>query len=373
MSIPAEKQNSNLPVCLIMTALSAFLVGLVIDIFFTPGDRFLGVRWYGKFYSEPYFAGLYLLKLGLSIVSALGLLFSVLASRGAGDFAVVLGRFQKSLVAGVWALSASLTALCLSSISHGSEDGYIEWLSAIFLLLASVVFIYILAVLRCRRVQYKFMHLVAAAGFAVVFFVIAMEELSWLQRVLEIDASLPGNEQGELNFHNLQTGLFCHAYNFGTFVFFILMPFINSLANWFKRLPFVEFFIPSRFIMLVAAPLFAHNFFLWNSQVTQLCFFTTVFILGWHSWDSRAQLGVFIWPAAVACGVVMTQAVFLWNAPIIVQYWSWDVTEYMEFLIAFGFLAYSMEMLRKVRQLMDGQANWDLLPGDEQEQIVKHA
>ncbi len=46
---------------------------------------------------------------------------------------------------------------------------------------------------------------------------------------------------------------------------------------------------------------------------------------------------------------------------------------YKEFLIAFGFLAYSMEMLRKVRQLMDGQANWDLLPGDEQEQIVKHA
>ena len=367
MSKPAENRISILPICLIMVALSAFLVGLVIDAFFIPGDRFVGVRWYGRFYSEPYFAGRYLLKLGLSIVSALCLLFAVLVSRGASDSAVVLGRSQKSFVAGVLMLSAFFTALCLSSYSHGSEDGYIEWLSAIFLLFASAVFIYILAVLRGRELRFKFMHLLAAAGFAGVFFVIAMEELSWLQRVLDIDASLPGNEQGELNFHNLKTGLFCHAYNLGAFVFFILMPFINSLTGWFKRLPFVAFFIPSRFILLVGAPLFAHNFFLWNSQVTQLCFFTTVFILAWHSWDSRAQLGVFIWPAAVACGLVITQAVFLWNAPIIVQYWSWDVTEYKEFLIALGLFVYSMEMLRKVRRLVDEQANWGLLPGDEQE------
>jgi hypothetical protein len=69
-----------------------------------------------------------------------------------------------------------------------SEDGIIEWMSAILLFIASVV----MAGLTVRLIRHKQhpLSIAAAITCSVIFFVIGMEEISWMQRIFDVKTPL---------------------------------------------------------------------------------------------------------------------------------------------------------------------------------------
>lgn len=138
------------------------------------------------------------------------------------------------------------------------EDGIVETLSAIFLFAATIIFVYAFIVARKRNKSAKI--LIALAIFAIVSFVIGMEEISWGQRILEIESSkffLENNRQQETNFHNLSTytSLFETLYYTGAFIAFILLTFFSKhITKIFKKIKLLKdfnLFIPSIWLFVV--------------------------------------------------------------------------------------------------------------------------
>ena len=145
----------------------------------------------------------------------------------------------------VLSLMAALGALAMyrwdnSALVHlTSEDGAVEYLTALLYLAGAAVF----AVLAIRRPQGRLW----AAGLALMFVLIAGEEISWGQRIfgLGTPASLESaNVQKELNLHNIE-GLHTNVRLIGTAVFaglYVLLPvlvrFVTPLQSLATRLSF---------------------------------------------------------------------------------------------------------------------------------------
>jgi len=87
--------------------------------------------------------------------------------------------------------------------TYVQEDGFVEWLTVLGLLMGFVVCIgRFIRLLRKR----KFIFLFVTLLLALLLFVAAGEEISWGQRILGIKSSdffQKNNSQGETNFHNL--------------------------------------------------------------------------------------------------------------------------------------------------------------------------
>lgn len=108
------------------------------------------------------------------------------------------------------------------------EDGIIEYLSVLFLL-ACCCFAAILAFKfsdnRARRITHTLL--------ALLFFVMAGEEISWGQRLFNIETPevLENiNIQGELNFHNLFGYMTDHMFIAAIFIYGFIMPVISQLT-----------------------------------------------------------------------------------------------------------------------------------------------
>lgn len=110
------------------------------------------------------------------------------------------------------------------------EDGLVEWLGALSLLVASGLFL--LCFLRARRAGSKRAKQLFLLGLAAALFVGAGEEISWGQRILGFET--PGaveqsNYQGELNLHNLSAvGLHdvWRGFEIFTLLFVIALPLV---------------------------------------------------------------------------------------------------------------------------------------------------
>lgn len=86
------------------------------------------------------------------------------------------------------------------------EDGLVEYLTAIFLFFASIVALY--RIFEYRKLK-KPLWILTASVLAFLFFFAAGEEISWGQRIFNIESSdffLENNIQDETNFHNLLVG-----------------------------------------------------------------------------------------------------------------------------------------------------------------------
>lgn len=89
-----------------------------------------------------------------------------------------------------------------------TEDGAIEWLTVVGLVLGSCVCFYRAVTLRSKR-PIQFIALTLLLGFAFLF--VAGEEISWGQRIFQFqspDWFQAHNRQGETTIHNLQFGQF---------------------------------------------------------------------------------------------------------------------------------------------------------------------
>lgn len=383
----AKIKLSNTTVYLLVISILGVMSGLVIDLFFF---NFVGndspPHYVGRFYGQPYWGGAYPIKTFLAVLSTICFAVAMIRFKPttesqrlqermtlhaqSQDVPVVSGSemidhnntltMGKELVIwGVFLLSGIFSAIFLLSpwtfFVLAKEDGIIEMLSALMWFLAFGVFIHIFQLLRRAKVKPRLLYLLPTAGLAFVCFLIGMEEMSWFQRIFafETPEAFSGNTQGELNLHNFYSGPFDHAYYFSAFLFLILLPFVQEKTELLKKFRYLEFFVPSRFIVMTSAILVAYNYYGWNFQLIQVSFFITLFILAYSLWAPRSQGHPRLLLGILLLGLIVTQALFLTHDHHLIIFWEnyyeWDLAEYKEFFIPLSFLVYSLEVWQKVR------------------------
>lgn len=221
------------------------------------------------------------------------------------------------------------------------EDGPVEWASFAALMLSSAVLLYLGVSLWSERLPAALLALVLSLG----CFVIAMEEVSWLQRQIGFDtpAFLARNYQNEANFHNLSTDISENIYYLGAFVFLIGLPYLCEAWRLIPAGHWLSAFVPGRRVVLLAAPFVGFNYDMWNVIPIQTAFFLTVMILADYARETWRQdrFGAVV-IASVLAAVVVPQAVFLASGGDLVR--RWDPTEYKELFIPLALLLYAVQM-----------------------------
>lgn len=152
----------------------------------------------------------------------------------------------------------------------GVEDGVVEWLTAIFLLLGSLVMARHIWQLK-QASDRKSLLVILSVLLAIALFVFAGEEISWGQRIFEIQTGefmQEYNWQGETNIHNLHTDLFNIAFHYGAILFLIVMPIFRDktsqllakikLASLKHLIPPAWIAVPSFVIIGMLDPRFVH-------------------------------------------------------------------------------------------------------------------
>ena len=253
----------------------------------------------------------------------------------------------KSLVAAAAALvSAGFAILFVVNptlfSSLGREGEPVELLSAVFLFVSCGIFARVALRARGGAGSRAAMAL-PAAGLALVFFLVAMEEISWFQHVLgfETPEIFAGNGQGETNLHNYATTASENAYYLAAFGLLVMLPFLLDHGFGRGRAEFVDPLGPSHLGLLTGALFVAFNYDMWNGLLTQGAFFLTLFIL--------LSCAVTAWRTPERWLVLLVVGVFLFSQLAFLYFGSqfvrlWDVTEYKEFLIPMGILLYALEV-----------------------------
>ncbi|MDX8338410.1 hypothetical protein SLH46_04385 [Draconibacterium sp. IB214405] len=123
------------------------------------------------------------------------------------------------------------------------EDGWVEYLTALFLLLGSIIFA-IKAVRAKKEKNRKRIFFNALASF--VFFFGLGEEISWGQRIFSVQSGeyfMQNNYQGETNLHNLEIGgvdlnilIFSQLMFVALITYFILLPILTWKVKAIRKL-----------------------------------------------------------------------------------------------------------------------------------------
>ena len=135
------------------------------------------------------------------------------------------------------------------------EDGFVENGSAIFLLSSSILLLTrFFKLFSSKSTTWK----IGIAAMALLFFFAAGEEISWGQRIFNIESSeyfLENNAQGETNLHNMVVGgtkinklIFSQLLTVVLVIYLIITPFlyrkyelVKNLANQFA-VPIVQWY-----------------------------------------------------------------------------------------------------------------------------------
>lgn len=123
------------------------------------------------------------------------------------------------------------------------EDGFVENGSAIFLFSSSLLLLYrFFKLFKHKDLYWKF----GILAMAVVFFFGAGEEISWGQRIFNVESSqyfIENNAQRETNLHNMVVGetkinklIFSQFLTFVLVVYLIIAPFLYRKFEWIKNL-----------------------------------------------------------------------------------------------------------------------------------------
>ena len=134
------------------------------------------------------------------------------------------------------------------------EDGFVEWSSALLLIISSA-YAFKLAFDSKANLLQKIMLILLA----LLFFLMAGEEISWGQRIFDIEtpAALKEiNVQGEINFHNLLGYFFDHIFIAAIFSYGFLLPFLAHYYPIFSKacgrfgIPLASYGLAWGFLML---------------------------------------------------------------------------------------------------------------------------
>lgn len=123
------------------------------------------------------------------------------------------------------------------------EDGFIENGSAIFLLSSSLLLLYrLFKFFKHKDLFWK----IGILAMSLVFFFGAGEEISWGQRIFNVESSqyfIENNAQGETNLHNLVVEdtkinklIFSQLLTVVLVIYLIIAPFLYRKFDWVKNL-----------------------------------------------------------------------------------------------------------------------------------------
>ncbi|MCA1750012.1 MAG: hypothetical protein ABR601_10850, partial [Parasphingopyxis sp.] len=149
------------------------------------------------------------------------------------------------------------------------EDGAIEWSSALLLFIACGLMLASFG-RQLRRPdtpeRWRRLRLAATLGLAAIFFLMAMEEISWFQRVIGFDTPEPmaeRNWQGEFNFHNFQTDLTELGLYAGTGLFLLLLSLMRETVGGWRPIAPVHALLPDRAAAAASAPMLLFTYGHW--------------------------------------------------------------------------------------------------------------
>lgn len=251
----------------------------------------------------------------------------------------------------VTALALVFTGVFLLSPSAfadlAQEDRPLEWFSALFLFAGSGLF----AVDFLRRTRTRksgdltdATGAAVAAGFSILLFLIGMEEVSWMQRLVGFETPAEVAElnwQGEFNLHNLQTDLSETVYYAGAGLFLILLPLVREAAlDWTLLRRFCDF-LPIKAVAAASAPISIFNYGHWNLIPIQLTAMITFFVLVAYAASAarRGDRGETLLFVFLTVSVASGQAVFLAYGQFMQQ--IPNATEFKEFFIALGLACFA--------------------------------
>ena len=160
-----------------------------------------------------------------------------------------LSVFEKLALA--YASVFTLIGFTWSYIDHDSfkayyvmEDGFTEWSTVVFLLIGLFVCVKRVLILKGHRPP---LFLFMTSLLAVFFFFGAGEEISWGQRIFNIESSeffTENNAQGETNLHNLVVGdTKLNKVIFGRGIGILLLLYLVVLIPLYKRKAGVKQFV----------------------------------------------------------------------------------------------------------------------------------
>ncbi|RYY60625.1 MAG: hypothetical protein EOO05_09285 [Chitinophagaceae bacterium] len=151
---------------------------------------------------------------------------------------LILGLVALIVAVGIYLFYTNLDAF----IIYTEEDGSVEWLTVLGLLLGCAVCIERFIRLRKER-SWWFLTVVILLG--LLMFAAAGEEISWGQRILGIRSSeffIENNAQGETNFHNLVVGgeklnkiIFSIGLSIALGIYLVLFPILYRSKEGFRR------------------------------------------------------------------------------------------------------------------------------------------
>lgn len=311
---------------------------------------FLGFAWYDKAMlglaplgeMPPLYSPYHLARTAFALACSALIVAAAWRDRGAG-----CALDSERMPAGGGTVALLVLGLALASLllffadvgtfaRFAQEDGPVEWPSTFLLLGASGLFG--LAAARRARGGDRFGTGLAML-LALLMFVIAMEEISWMQRVVGFETPeelARVNWQGEFNFHNVQTDLTENLFYVGAAGLLILLPLLaealpaGALPRWLAG------FVPGRGVAAASAPLSIFNYGMWNVIPMQMTFFLTLFALA--AWSGaaarRGERGESRLFALLAVSVAAGQAIFLLRGHLMPD--IWDASEFKELFIALG-------------------------------------
>lgn len=253
------------------------------------------------------------------------------------------------------AITAILISICFLLIflfnptwfnELAKEDYPVEWLSAFLLFSSSCIFAY----LSLKRFSFGKKSKVIKWSFFLIsmaFFVIAMEEISWFQRVIgfETPDAFSNNIQDEFNLHNFSTDIVENIYYLGAFTFLIILPFNTLIKPYFFESNYFSLITPRPFIIVIASIAYSYNFDMWNSVITQATFFTAILILSVLIYLSKNRIDKIL----ITCYIIILiiqQIIFLNNPSNYDR--GWEITEYKEFFIPLAVFAFSLDVFFRI-------------------------
>lgn len=234
-----------------------------------------------------------------------------------------------------------------------AEDGLVEYVSAGALLVGAIVFV-VLSIGLFRR--HALPAAITSAVFAVVLFVIGMEEISWMQRILGFESGdflAEKNLQGEFNLHNINTGASEKLFYFGGFLSLIVVPYFQApLTAFFTRIGQQQLgaLVPPRWVLLPSSIMVGYV----GTSVTKdptaaiavIVTALVLFKLAMASLDDRDLPRFLVHGAFLVLVVAMAYYFTTYNYQS-VGIRSWARKEYLELIIALGLMGYAFAALRQ--------------------------
>lgn len=316
---------------------------------------------------EPALFTPYYLARSIFALTSSGMIVWIMARGAPDDSSLRRANLNASeCLASAAIMLAALGAVGIYLVSPGvfeelaAEDGFIEWSSAAFALAGSAI----LAAGFWRLVRnpdsgrsITAFRLAVLGSLCVVFFLIGMEEISWMQRVVGFDTPagmVDTNWQDEFNLHNFQTYLAETLYYSGAAALLIVLPLLREAAPGWRLLRPIIDFLPARFVVAVSAPISIFNYGHWNVIPIQMTVMITVCVLLAYAVAGarrRSRLECLLF-AFLASAVVAGQAAFLAYGDLTSHIPNTE--EFKEFFIALGLAGFAMSAFKSSVLAMTG-------------------